>query len=647
MKQPFLTLVALSLLLLAGAFFLPDQPPPAAASSHTDLDRLRDLYVKTGGHTHWARHCKEQWDYQFDDETSIVTLGAGRVVALRLAGCGLVGPIPGSMMELTRLQVLSLTDNSLSGPIPKEIGNLSDLVQLDLANNRLDGPIPPHIGNIANLAVLDLENNRLSGELPAKLNELVNLIVLRLNRNYLHGEIPHSFANLGFIDNLRLQETDLSRRTNRLWGCLEMSPGDPNTGVPYCQYGSLPPPMPTPTPRPTRAPLPTPTFTPPPTYTPRPTWTPVPTYTPVPTPTAVPTPTPVVNPKVNFTAVRKEVPFGEPIKLILTLTGHPREWRALDLILNAPDGVTFTLSKHCTARNLCHYGKVFSEGGGPPQTLEIEATASEPGEFTFKVDATWYDDQSDDSNPFKQEPETTVTVLPPKAPFVDLHASKTQVKVGEPVVLTLTAQNFNARQVMTLNLSLPVPDGWSIQQTDLAEACSGGQCFYSKKLGHSDRPTYIGIIVVPNEPGEVDDVAKIEWFYGDGLNDGEKEVPLKLTVDPALPTPSPIPTPPPPGTTPSPSPGPTAEQPPTPANTATPAPASPLPPTAAPAPTAAAPTAAPPANTGGGCNPESAGSPLNGGGDLTLLGLTILGLMGWGGYRRRKSGPLPVDNPGT
>ena len=626
MKQPFLTLFALSLLLLAGAFFLPDQPPPATASSHTDLDRLRDIYRKTGGHTHWAPHCREQWFMPFDDETRIVTLGAGRVIALRLAGCGLIGPIPGSMMELTRLQVLDLADNNLSGPIPKEIGNLSDLVQLDLANNRLDGAIPPHIGNIPNLQILNLENNQLSGELPPQLNNLVNLTELRLIRNRLHGEIPHSFDNLGLkIETLRLQETSPSLRTNRLWGCLKMSPGDPYTGVPYCQEGRIPPPKPTPRPTPTRVRFPTPTytpvptFTPVPTYTPRPTFTPAATWTPVPTLTPTPTPTPVVNPKVNFTAVRKEIPFGEPIKLTLTLTGHPREWRSLHLTLNAPDGVTLPGSDAnfvnqkarlaCTL-NVCDYSAEFNRGD-PSHTIEIEASASAPGELTFRGTAFWFHSKSEDSAPFDQSFATTVTVLPPKAPFVDLHASKTLVKVGEPVVLTLTAQNFNARQFMTLNLSLPVPDGWSIQQTDFARACSGGQCFYKKELGHSDRPTYIGITVVPNEPGEVDDIAKIEWFYGDGLNDGEKEVPLKLTVDPAVPTPSPIPTPPPAGTTEPISPPPTL------AATPTPIPA----PTAAAAPTAP-PTVAPirPANSG-------QNSPGNSGGDelwITVLAIVVV-----------------------
>ena len=640
MKQPVLTILALSLLLLAGAFFLPDQPLPAAASSHTDLDRLRDLYVKTGGHTHWAQHCKEQWHYQFDDETRIVTLGAGRVIALRLADCGLVGPIPKSMMGLTRLQVLDLADNNLSGPLPKEIGNLSDLVQLDLGNNRLDGAIPPHIGNIPNLEILNLENNRLSGELPPQLNNLVNLTELRLNRNYLHGEIPHSFDNLAFIEILRLQETSASRRTNRLWGCLRMPPGDTQTGVPYCQDGRLPPPTPTPRPTPTRVRFPTPTYTPVPTFTPVPTYTPRPTFTPAPTWTPVPTPTPVVNPKVNFTAARKEIPFGEPIKLTLTLTGPPRSWRALNLDLNVPDGVTLTNGEDCTTLtpNHCYYREEFPKDG-PPQTLKIEATASAPGELIFRGEAFWYDDEREDSDPFKQSFETTVIVLPPKPPFVDLHASKTKVTVGEPVVLTLTAQNFNARQFMTLNLSLPVPDGWSIQQTDFARACSGGQCFYRKDLGQSERPTYIGITVVPNEPGEVDDVAIIKWFYGDGLNDGEKGVPLKLTVEPAIPTPSPIPTPPTPDVTPPPA---TAE-------TATPMPTTtPIPPLTAPP--AAAPI--PPGNSG-------QNSPGNSGGDelwvnVAAIVVVILALLALGALlillplgfilwlrRRRQSRPAP------
>ena len=635
MKQPVLTLLALSLLLLAGAFFLPDQPLPAAASSHTDLDRLRDLYVKTGGHTHWKRHCKDEWHYQFDDETRIVTLGAGRVIALRLADCGLVGPIPKSMMGLTRLQVLDLADNNLSGPLPKEIGNLSDLVQLDLGNNRLDGAIPPHIGNIPNLEILNLENNRLSGELPPQLNNLVNLTELRLNRNYLHGEIPHSFDNLAFIEILRLQETSASRRTNRLWGCLRMPPGDTQTGVPYCQDGRLPPPTPTPRPTPTRVRFPTPTYTPVPTFTPVPTYTPRPTFTPAPTWTPVPTPTPVVNPEGNLTALRREVPAGEPIKLTLTLTGHPRSWRALNLNLFAPDGVTLTQSDHCTP-NFCHYREEF-HAGGSPHILEIEATASAPGELTFRGEAFWYDDEREDSDPFKQSFETTVIVLPPEDPVINLHATQTQgVSVGDGVSLTLTAQNPLGRPKMNLSLNLAAPLGWSIKQLDFADSCSPNVCI-AKTTVDTGKARNISIVMVPNQPGTVTVEANVEWHFADDpINTKTEQRTLDLTAEPApTPTPSPVPMPPPPSPDDPPSASDTAPEP----ATTEPPSAATAAPTPIPAPTAAAaPVAAPPpSNSGGGCTANLESRPLNGGGDLTLLGLSLLGLIGWTGRRRRQS----------
>ena len=263
-------------------------------------------------------------------------------------------------------------------------------------------------------------------------------------------------------------------------------------------------------------------------------------------------------------------------------------------------------------------------------------------------EAVWYDDEREDSDPFKQPFETTVTVLPPEDPVINLHATQTQgVKVGDWVYLTLTAQNHLGRPPMRLVLVLPAPAGWSIKQLEGAESCPPNQCSVRYTVD-PEKVRHISIAMVPNQSGKSTVAANIQWYFENDPSNVRNELKtLEISVAPAPdPTPSPIPTPPPPGTPPSPPPGPTAEQPPTPANTPPPAPASPLPPTTAPSTTAAAPTAAPPANTGGGCNPESAGSPLNGGGDLTLLGLTILGLMGWGGYRRRpKSGPSRLTMP--
>ena len=346
---------------MAGAFFLPDQPPPAAASSHTDLDRLRDLYVKTGGHTHWARHCKEQWDYQFDDETSIVTLGAGRVIALRLAGCGLIGPITGSMLELTRLQVLDLADNNLSGPIPKEIGNLSDLVQLDLANNRLDGPIPPHIGKHPQpgnpQSGKQSAERRAAGEVEraGQSDRVAAQPQLSARRNPPFLCQPGLCRNPALAGNRPFPAAPI--------GCgaaCDCRPATLTPAYPTVRRGRIPPPTPTPTPRPTRVLFPTPTFTPVPTYTPRPTFTPRPTWTPAPTWTPVPTPTPQLKPQVHLTAKRTETRTGDLVGITLALVGHPTEWRTLRLKLEATSGAILRSSDRdmkCKA-NLCTYGGV-------------------------------------------------------------------------------------------------------------------------------------------------------------------------------------------------------------------------------------------------------------------------------------------------
>ena len=636
MKPSFLTIPILFALLLAGAFFLPDQPRPVQASPGlSEYANLLAFYRDTGGRTHWRPECRREWQNEraelrpgesaADYPSSVLTLSGGQAVAIRLRDCGLTGRIPAALTQLTGLRILDLSDNDLSGPIPPEIENLGKLTTLDFSGNKLNGEIPGQLGHIPNLERLRLNNNRLHGELPIQLGNLIQLVELNVTRNHLTGVVPPTFRNLFTIEAIYLQN---SRGGNEFYGCINIEPKNSDAGVPYCQNGNIP------TPVPTRVPFPTPTYTPVPTYTPRPTFTPVPTWTPVPTHTPIPTATPVVNPEVNLTAARKEFQAGEPIKLTLTLVSHPRSWRALNLRLRAPDGLIFGKNQYCTP-NLCEYGDDF-DPGEPPRIVEIEAMTGELGALTITGDAQWFDDENPDGNPsFTQPLEVTFTVSP-KEPLVDLHATKTKVAVGESVVLTLTAQNFNARQPMTLNLSLPVPDGWSKQQSEIALACSGGQCFYTRTLQRESSPTYIGITVVPNEPGEVDVNARIDWYFGDNLYPDHKDVPLKLTVGPALPTPSPVPTPPPATVTSEPNDDPespaTATPPVTVVATASPS--------AATAP-AATPTAAPevvvttPVGSGGGsCNAAPAGNTA--GGDVAWLGLALLGLIGWAG-RRRKS----------
>ena len=634
MQPRLLTILTLAVLLLAGALLLPDQPRPAQATVVlNEYANLLAFYRETGGRTHWHPECRRQWNNEraelrpgesaADYPSNVLTLSGGQAVAIRLRDCGLTGRIPAALSQLTRLKILDLSDNDLSGPIPPEIENLDKLMTLDFSGNKLNGEIPGQVGNIPNLERLRLNNNRLHGNLPIQLGNLIRLKELNVTRNLLTGIIPPTFKNLFTLEAIYLQNPNDG---NKFYGCINIEPKNSNAGVPYCQQGSIP------TPVPTRVPFPTPTYTPVPTYTPRPTWTPVPTRTPVPTWTPVPTATPEIRPVVNLTATRREAPFGEPVELTLTLTNRTLRFQTFNATLNAPTGVTFAGDAENCSRNQCTYGG--ETESGEFRIFHLQANASEPGEVTITAEVAWWSGENR-GIPLNQEIRATVTVLPPQDPVIRLHATQTQeVRVGDDVSLTLTVQNPLGRPVMQLSLDLPVPEGWHIKQLEAAESCTNSQCNadYTVETG---KVRHISFVMAPNQTGPATVVAEIQWnFENDPLNTKNEQRTLEVTAGPRPtppPTPSPVPTPP----TPSPSapPADNPEPPPTTPVTATTAPASSAIPRATPLPTAA-PTP-PPANSGGGCNPPQAGRPTSGG-DAAWLLLPLLGIAGWRPWKNRR-----------
>ena len=634
MQPRVLTILTLAALLLVGALFLPDQPRPAEATvGLNEYANLLAFYRETGGRTHWHPECRRQWNNEraelrpgesaADYPSNVLTLSGGQAVAIRLRDCGLTGRIPAALTQLTRLKILDLSDNDLSGPIPPEMENLDKLMTLDFSGNKLNGEIPGQIGNIPNLERLRLNNNRLRGNLPIQLGNLIRLKELNVTRNLLTGVIPPTFKNLFTIEAIYLQNPN---DDNKFYGCIDIEPKNSDAGVPYCQRGSIP------TPVPTRVPFPTPTYTPVPTYTPRPTWTPVPTRTPVPTWTPVPTATPEILPVVNLTATRGEAPFGEPVELTLTLTNHTARFRTFKVTLNAPTGVTFAGEAENCSRNQCTYAGGETESG-ESRSFHLQANASEPGEVTITGQVLWYTGQNR-GVPLKQLISAKVTVLPAQDPVIRLHATQTQgVRVGDDVSLTLTVQNPLGRPVMQLSLDLPVPEGWHIKQLEAAESCTNSQCNadYTVETG---KVRHISFVMAPNQTGPATVVAEIQWnFENDPLNTKNEQRTLEVTAGPRPtppPTPSPAPTPPP-----SPSAPPTADapEPPSPVPAATTAPSST--PTASPTATPVVIVATPPANSGGNCNPPQTGRPTNGG-DAAWLLLPLLGIVGWRPWKGRR-----------
>ena len=79
----------------------------------------------------------------------------------------LVGVIPSTFANLTKLRVVHLDENQLSGTIPKFFSELQDLEELQLAKNRFIGTVPDGIESLPNLNAVDLSGNaRLEGYIP-------------------------------------------------------------------------------------------------------------------------------------------------------------------------------------------------------------------------------------------------------------------------------------------------------------------------------------------------------------------------------------------------------------------------------------------------------------------------------------------------
>lgn len=114
---------------------------------------------------------------------------SSHVIALRLPGVGLYGPIPPSTLaKLDSLEILSLRSNLLSGTPPSDLMSLPSLRYIYLQNNNFSGNIPSSLSPL--LIWLDLSFNSISGEIPNTIQNLTHLKGLSLQNNTLRGFIP-------------------------------------------------------------------------------------------------------------------------------------------------------------------------------------------------------------------------------------------------------------------------------------------------------------------------------------------------------------------------------------------------------------------------------------------------------------------------
>ncbi|XP_010453493.1 PREDICTED: probable inactive receptor kinase At5g58300 [Camelina sativa] len=133
-----------------------------------------------------------------------------RVLALRLPGIGLLGPIPPNTLgKLESLRILSLRSNLLSGNLPPDIHSLPSLDYIYLQHNNFSGEVPPFVS--PQLNILDLSFNSFTGKIPETFQKLKQLTGLSLQNNKLSGPIPS-------LDTVSLRRLNLSN--NHLNGSI-------------------------------------------------------------------------------------------------------------------------------------------------------------------------------------------------------------------------------------------------------------------------------------------------------------------------------------------------------------------------------------------------------------------------------------------
>jgi Leucine-rich repeat (LRR) protein len=82
--------------------------------------------------------------------------------------CGLTGPFPAALLDISRLQRLDLSFNHMTGELPADIGIFFSNIQvLFLHDNQFSGVLPESLNNMEELKYIQLGSNKFSGRVPS------------------------------------------------------------------------------------------------------------------------------------------------------------------------------------------------------------------------------------------------------------------------------------------------------------------------------------------------------------------------------------------------------------------------------------------------------------------------------------------------
>ncbi|GLJ42280.1 hypothetical protein SUGI_0875150 [Cryptomeria japonica] len=144
-----------------------------------------------------------------NDHWNIALSSHSNLSQIYLSGCWLSGTIP-SLLNLTHLSHLDLSDNSFDSPLPAWFQNVSSLVSLVLSDCGLKGSIPSDFLRLSSLRNLELSGSQLEGNLSFIEYQSSSIANLYLQWNSLDGIIPLFFVNFTKLKKLVLAHNYLT-----------------------------------------------------------------------------------------------------------------------------------------------------------------------------------------------------------------------------------------------------------------------------------------------------------------------------------------------------------------------------------------------------------------------------------------------------
>ena len=240
---------------------------------------------------------------------------------------------------------------------------------------------------------------------------------------------------------------------------------------------------------------------------------------------------------VTKTASPQSIKQGQTATITLTIknTGST-EIRDIEIVDTIPSYLTFIDGE--TSKRY--------DSLAPKDTRQISYTLqfNDAGTFNLEPAIATYADDKGNYNTVESKPasvEVIRSIIENSAPkpkptngnvqsaSVNLHGEKTDVALGEDVLLKLSAVNIIGNPTMHVQVIIIPPSGWSVTSSEFSKS-GAGQYVTMYDLEPEDGSRDIEVRIVPNQIGDEFQVeGRIIYYFGDDVETREDH-PLSLPI---------------------------------------------------------------------------------------------------------------------